>query len=309
MTRLLMVGLPRSGTTWLAQTLASAPGVRYVHEPDNAGLTPFAHLAHAGLPPFPYLRAADTAPPDYELLWSLVFRGSSIPDPHPLAVSPRTPRRLRIALARRAARAAVKQPAYDGPVLAKTVRAFLASEWLAHRFDPAVIVVWRHPVNLTAGWRDQGWTTAEAARRAVAVEERFAATGAWPPPAEEGAEATTWAICALSVLLLEQADRHASWVVSSHEQACVDPARHLLGLLEGLRLEGDAAVAETLADLNRPGSGFETKRLTAEEPSRWRKRLSAEEAATAWAVVDRFATESPVAARHWAAAPVGDRDA
>src|SRR5438309_11762976 len=49
--RVLIVGAPRSGTTWVGHALERAPGVIYVHEPDNDSLHPLAifgvrHVGH-----------------------------------------------------------------------------------------------------------------------------------------------------------------------------------------------------------------------------------------------------------------------
>ena len=43
--RILVAGLPRSGTTWVAEVLGRTAGARYLHEPDNHLVRPDAWWA------------------------------------------------------------------------------------------------------------------------------------------------------------------------------------------------------------------------------------------------------------------------
>src|SRR3954447_17188165 len=77
--RVLLVGLPRSGTTWTTATLKRTEGVVDIQEPDNHAHTPCAMRAKRGLGTFPYLEAGDEAPA-YERLWQLAFEGAPRPE-------------------------------------------------------------------------------------------------------------------------------------------------------------------------------------------------------------------------------------
>src|SRR5579871_6288613 len=71
--RLLIVGVERSGTTWVAKTVAEAMGAAYVHEPDSPGASPGAnHARQFGR--YPIVRIGDDVPL-YEEDWDLAFRG------------------------------------------------------------------------------------------------------------------------------------------------------------------------------------------------------------------------------------------
>ena len=54
--RVLVAGLPRSGTTWVGEVLGRTAGARYLHEPDNHLVRPDAWLAKRRLGPYPELR-------------------------------------------------------------------------------------------------------------------------------------------------------------------------------------------------------------------------------------------------------------
>src|SRR5439155_939180 len=83
--RVLVAGLPRSGTTWVGEVLGRCAGTRYLHEPDNHLLRPEAWWAKRALGPYPELRPGtdvDSAGAgDYERLWALAFPRGARPSP------------------------------------------------------------------------------------------------------------------------------------------------------------------------------------------------------------------------------------
>src|SRR3954470_8181444 len=73
--RILVVGTPRSGTSWVGQALAAAQGAREVGEPDNEDNFPYAIKAKAGLGRFPVVPAGSRGPPASAALWEGAFAG------------------------------------------------------------------------------------------------------------------------------------------------------------------------------------------------------------------------------------------
>jgi hypothetical protein len=305
MRRVLVVGQFRSGTTWLSHVVG-APPVRYIHEPDNFRDDRFAWAATLGLGFMPSLEVGDEAPA-YRRLWQLAFAGGW-PDLRRLRMLRRAsesryvPRPLRIKLALAAARLATEAASPPPTVLVKTVFAGLSTEWLAHEFDPAMVIVWRHPLNIVPAWIERGYP-AEALNALKALRTRFERTEVWPPPAGESLESTTWAACAIGVILLEAASRHPDWLVISHEELCVDPLVAFRSVFAGLGLPEPADLAGRLAETDRPGTGYEIHRETAMQPLRWRHRLSPADQETILNAVRRFEETSPVAASAWSQSP------
>lgn len=84
MTRpVLVVGLPRSGTTWVARVLGTAPGAVVVEEPDNEKTSPAAVAAKRRLGRFPVLdvgggagRVPGTSLQRYAALWAWALAGA-----------------------------------------------------------------------------------------------------------------------------------------------------------------------------------------------------------------------------------------
>ncbi|MFV9644341.1 MAG: sulfotransferase [Desulfobacterales bacterium] len=74
----LIVGIPRSGTTWVAKVLSSSPGCHYIHEPDNEKSYALAYSMKSTLHRYPYVCEGSSANSYYEL-WKSAFEGKVLP--------------------------------------------------------------------------------------------------------------------------------------------------------------------------------------------------------------------------------------
>ena len=306
MRRVMVLGLPRSGTTWAARVLAAAPGVTYVNEPDNAEVDRYAAIA------FGDVRAALLEPatmtPRYRRLFDVAFRGGWTPGrtsgtARRLAAMAPPRSRLEAALFDVAARAAARRPPATDVVLVKSVAAHLAADWFVDEMHARLVVVWRHPLNVIAAWLDRGWRGAAMARRSPTLTARFTGTAAWPPPEGDGVDATAWGLCAQQVWLFEAAARIDGTVVLHHEATCLDPAARFRAAFTALDLDWVPAADAALTAHSGRGAGYDPVRIAEDEPRRWAARLGATDVDAANAVIERFATTSPEAAAYWAASP------
>ncbi|MEY2447900.1 MAG: hypothetical protein QOH79_1376 [Acidimicrobiaceae bacterium] len=307
--RVALLGLPRCGTTWSANLLSAHPAVSLVNEPDNRTFDVLGWLGTGRLGVVPCLSPGDRAS-EYRTMWRIAFAGGW-PEAGTLgratralrrtATNDAVPHRLRVAALLAAGRlAAQRRPA--GPlVLVKSVRAEFAVDWLVREFDPAVLVVWRHPLNVVSSWIQKDWQGSHL-NDLPPVRDRFSGTGAWPPPSG-GAAAAAWTICANLTILLESVERLPGALVVNHERNTQDPENAAATILSWLGLDWHEAVQEFIAENDRPGEGWDIQRRMAEEPTRWRARLSPEDAREVLAVVERFQSESAVAAAAWPACP------
>lgn len=147
---ILVTGAPRSGTTWVGQMLARAPGVGYIHEPFNlttdAGIAgrPFSHF-------FQYVTAKSEAPYAPHLERTLRFSYDlrrQLPTMRSARAVGRTGRdlvdftRWRVSSAR---------PLVKDPI------AIFSAGWLADRFEMDVVVTIRHPAAFVASFKRLGW--------------------------------------------------------------------------------------------------------------------------------------------------------
>jgi hypothetical protein len=304
---LLVAGAPRTGTTWIAQVLSRAEGVAWINEPDNEWPNTYALKAKRSLGRFPALGEGDPAPRQYEELWrrslaglrqgryqeamawKLDQREQTMRDlwramcdharPH---LSPRL--RLLVWMARPPSR-----PDRAERVMVKSVHAPLALEWIYARLQPRMLVVQRHPLNVVASWLELGWGGC-ALETNPTVRRRFA--GRWELP-ELGPDASptqrlAWEAGLFTSALEDALARHPEWIGASHEQLCVDPSSGFRSLFARLDYPWSARVEAYLAEANSPGEGWSTQRVAAEQPERWRERLTRDQVEEIWSVLSRI---------------------
>ena len=301
MTRVLLAGLPRSGTSWTGRVVGRADGATFVHEPDGEH-EPFAIRAKRGYGRHIVLDP-DTAAPEYERLWSGAFAGGD-----------RTPNlRARVAerlfetasLQERSAarrgesvsmrmRAALALAVPPGPVpearhvVVKSVHCALSIEWIVQRFSPTVLVVERDPRNVMASWMDLGMGGDRRENEVLArvASERWGLEA--PPSDAPKLVQRTFVFGVLATALREAAQRNPTWIVASHDDLCRDPEPKFAALLERLGLEYGEAAHEYVVGSDRAGEGFRTQRRTRDQPEKWRERLTPEDAAAIEQELDRF---------------------
>jgi hypothetical protein len=301
----LVIGPPRSGTTWVEEVLGSTGDACTIHEPDNETINPFALRAKSRLGRFPVLGADDEAPPDFLELWERAFAGlvhggsarwlaakmllkTASGDLGP--AFDRQGRRMSPRL--RLARGLAAPPSVRhgrAHVIVKSVHGPLAVEWIVRHCRPQVVVLRRNPFSIVASHVDLGWHDA-CLDRDPAVRRRLIAR-AWGPPLEPGASRLSrlaWQIGLFTAALDEAASRNPDWHVVSHEELCRDPEGGFRALCADLGLTWSDSASAFLAGSNRPGQGLTTRRVAAEQPDRWRRRLSPEQLDEVAEVLSRF---------------------
>lgn len=306
--RVLVAGIPRSGTTWVGRVLGQAGGARYVHEPDNHLVRPEAWWAKRELGSYPCLVPGQAAP-DYERLFRVAFAGGARPSllyTWARALHRYVPRRELQALlepgespgvgSRRLARdvAVPRSPSHGSDhVVVKSIFCARSLEWLAERFEPAVVVVERHPFSVIGSWAELGWSAFLDADP-VAVAECRAAFGVDAPRiGSSWVDRAAWHFGFLSARLGRSRARHPNWQVVAHETLCADPEAGFEELCDRLGLPFGARARRFLLASNRPGKGYSTNRVWAEQLGGAR-RLSPTEQERVSEILSQFAARPPV---------------
>jgi hypothetical protein len=307
--RVALLGVPRSGTTWLANVLSAHPSVRLVNEPENRLLDVLGWLGTGRLGVVPALAPGDSAR-EYRTMWAVALAGGWPEEGagarasallRRVAVREALPRRVRGLALRGAGELAARHRQAVPVVLVKSVRTGFTLDWVAAEFDPSLLVVWRHPLNVVSSWLHQEWGTSRL-NEPLQLRERFADTALWPPPTDHVA-ATAWTVCAHLTILLESVARHPEALVVNHEHTALDPERATGAVLDWIGLDTTAAVSTFIAENDRPGEGFAIQRRAHAEPAVWRARLDGDDQREVATMVDRFENESAVAARWWPTSP------
>jgi hypothetical protein len=292
--RILVIGPPRSGTTWVEQVLGRSASARIVHEPDNETCNPFALRAKTSLGRFPVLGSGDTAPVAYHHLWSRAFEGigraatarwltakallrTADADLDAAFDQGRSRFSARLRLVSALATlppAPLPDRPDDPPVLVKSVHASLAAEWIAERWRPRVVVVLRNPLNVVASHVALGWGPSGLDYPFL---HRGLARLPWVPAVQSASAPLSrlaWQIGVFCGVLEAALQRNPGWLVVSHEDLCQDPAGGFKNLCAGLGLPWSEEAADFLAASDRPGKGLETRRVASEQPTNWTRHLT-----------------------------------
>jgi len=294
--RVLIVGAPRSGTTWVASVLSQVSGARLVHEPDNDLRDPFALRAKAGLGRYPVLAAGDKAR-EYERLWESAFTLGL------RALSPRDSMArgiLHVTHANWADRivagdtgppARALKAVFDtlaiprsrgGPHadmhMVKSVHSAFALDFIASRWQPTVVVVFRDPLNAIASWLELGFKPRHFEADSRVRRQVIDRLGLPLPRGDDHLTGVAYTYLVLSASLRAAVAANRGWYPVVHEDLCADPSTGFAKLLAELGLPFSAPVGERIRSSDRPGSGYQTNRVASLQAGRWRQRLSARQA-------------------------------
>ena len=305
--RLVLVGAARSGTSWLGHALGRARGVRFYYEPDNVDADPSKDTAagRRGFGPYPVIDS-DRDAGQFAPLWDLVFSGR-LPFAlrerrrlRPAAqVALRLPRSLRDPLVRAAASLSARRPGRAQSVVVKTIYATFSLEWLVARYRPQVIAMQRNPLNVVSSWRELHIPLFDLATRPILRARYIEPLGIEPPGGSAPEVARiAWHVGLLTHVIAEALDRHPEWIFVTHEDLCADPATTIRGVAEQVGLAWSDDIDRFLNNNNRHGEGLAPVRIAAEEPTKWRQRLTDVEVAQIEAVLEKFPT------RGWVRPPV-----
>lgn len=314
--RVLVVGHPRSATTWVGEVLGATAGAGFVPEPDHPRLAPFAIRAMAGQGSFPVLGADDSGSPALNRLWDAAFgaelvrhrrgtprlafeivRATSDGDLD-LMRSPagRVVPRLRVA-------GALSVPMHvRGPVehhVVKSVWAPLMIEWIVARWSPAVVICFRHPLDVVASFVEMGLVrrTGQDLLARMSPAARSCGRDTFGVPEPEGDDPVPYVAWQVGVVMsaLDLARRrNPAFHVVEHDDLCTDPIGRFRELVDAIGLRWAPETEARVAHSDQPGTGYETKRVARAQKDRWRARLDPAEIAAARAVLGRF----PIATRY-----------
>jgi hypothetical protein len=271
----LIVGLARSGTTWVGQALSGAEGTAYLDEPDNHYRWPWAYRAKASLSgrAYPCL-SIGAAAPDYEALWQSAFEIEGGGGDRDVRAGQRTvarwlqrgllPPRLRRGPARvrsdyagqgrpprLAAAACLALPevpeAGAGDLVVKSVYAARSVGWVAAQLPVRVLVLRRDLRSVVASWKAAGWLDDPDEdfldELGPGGGEALAADMGVPLPSAALTQIgrVTWLLACMASELRTAAERHPGWSVASYEDLVADAGRLLPALADELGVGWSAA--------------------------------------------------------------------
>ena len=280
---ILLVGVPRSGSSWMAKVLAQSADSVLVREPDNERRNLRAYRAKRKWHRMPYL-SANASVPAMERFWQRVFCDALIPKnaisrwiQHCMSqttfVLSRRHIRWKIIAAKR------KDLETHRHRIVKSVHAGLSLAYLQQHFDPQIVLIFRHPANVISSYLRLNLPDADRA-----VYRQAALTQEYLLPYWERIESTRQPLARMGMQIAifyavweQQLRQNPSWLTVTHENLCLDPLKEYRNLFANLALEWSERVENYLHEHNRRGTGYETRRIAADEIHKWKRELTAEQ--------------------------------
>ena len=251
--RVVVSGLPRSGTSWIAKSLSLAPGVAYYFEPDSV-------LSE-----------------DYWNVYLASGASHSVLEQHlDDAFSGRV--HTGYVIAEQGIREMLNVMRAD-TVLVKWVKLVLCLDWVAERFpDMTIVQTIRHPVPVALSWRQRDWSPGDQLKGLLSQPALM--EGPLRQYADIMQQAETfwhqmgafWG--AISLLQLRQ--HRPGWVLREHEWYCMDPVERVRGLVNQVGLQWTDEMSNFISGENRraKGPGYGHNRDPRTEVHKWEKHIS-----------------------------------
>ncbi len=292
---IVIVGLPRSGTTWTLRALGSAADTDRILEPDNEDKYPASIHAKRAVGRYPVLQPGDEAGA-YRRLWEWILGGAHedrrsrlarriLGPGHSDRIHEGRPDPVTWLAAMVAREPRPHAPGHDHVphrLVVKSIHAQLATEWLAAEFDVEMLLLLRHPANVLASWMELNLKDARNSTLENRPEIRSRYLEPWgvPLPGPDPIERMSWRIGLLVAAIEDARSRHPEWHLRTHEQLCIDPPAEFRRLYADLGLDWGEPSEAFLSGHNTPGSGFAVNRVASELSDSWQRRLDDEQLAT-----------------------------
>jgi len=307
--RVAIMGIPRSGSTWLHQTLSHTAGVSSVREPDNTDHFPAALRALRGIGIHP-LVASDDECQQLRRCFDAAFGSPVRWSKSRASIGKRLMRPYGGALRRvmvdtapvkiplRLRTAALISPPGSSPQqtptrLVKTVHMALSMEWFIKNYAPTIVVTRRNPLDVLASWISLDinpvgieWTRLCRPEISEWLDQR--GLPQQPNVHRESLTAMAWVIGVLMSGIAEAIVDHPEIVIADHEILCRDPVGEMRHVARQLGLIWTPEAEEFLHSRNRPGAGYDVRRVAAKVPGSWREKLDPDVVATARAMFVQF---------------------
>ncbi len=328
---ILIVGLPRSGTTWFGEVLSSAHNTHYVFEPDNEALSPVAWLCKRDIHRYPYLTLSDTAV-DYQQMWRAVIGGNrwswyanvalgllirrtkSHDKELEAYIGEKTGLRYIDKNMHRVGGGTRQQPylvekhsfvefltrKFLGignlsqtrqQVILKSVHAPLSLDWFSAHFPAKVVLVLRNPFSIYASYKrlhlPDGFRNLffqPAFQRDLHLYIPHLGQTTFTPNPED---LMAFQIMLIYKVIESQIAKHPEWMLVSHDRLCVSPHKDYRAIFDELGLKWSETTDKKIDELNKPGKGFDPKRISQDQPHKWKTELTLceQETITRWSTI------------------------
>lgn len=251
---LLIMSLPRGGSSWVGSILGNASNAMYLREPVNQSF-----LASGGTTTV-FDVDLDSPPEDYARFTERAFKGIPV---FPSGVV-QSPKQWSLASRR-------------GKVLVIKEVNPLALPWMLEKYRPRVIYLIRHPAAVASSYWSQGWCNAE--EKLSQLSARFMNDPFMPWYETINSASGFWQAHGVfqgAVLRVvdEALSHYKDCRIERYEDICIDPEAKFLELLEFAGLSIDDSIRSRIADSTSgdeqgKSNAYSTRRQSREMTRAW----------------------------------------
>jgi len=275
--------------------LGHAEDAVYVDEPDLVEAPNTGDVGKHGFGPYPVIASGERSlrAMRFATLWDLAFADVA-PQQHTSLVAVGrallpVPAAIRDPLTSGAARLIARARRARRHIVAKSVVGEFCLEWLVARYQPKMVLIQRHPLNVVSSWLTLPEPLYNLPENKV-VRERVVEPFGFPaaPSRDSHLAQVAWCVGLLTATLHLASRRHEDWPVITHEEMCDEPVERFRSLAGDLGLGWSAISDAAVQGSQRPGTGRVTNRIASELPEKWRKVLSADDVSVVLKVLEGF---------------------
>ena len=292
---ILISGIPRSGTTWVAEVLSYPENVKYIHEPDNERRAFLAHYFKQGLARFPYLRFHDNHNGYYKL-----FRGAFHDNYSSIySFTNRFMRRLNAANIKvieedhriygknkegrlpsayyylyKLLPKDLKKPKEKDLRVVKSVHHILALPFLIKNFNLHHLVVIRNPLNVFSSYKLLN--NKDAVRNIHSNQRLIKDFNLTVPEFNDRYERAGLQI-SMFYYMIERYVKEYDMCLVRYESILDNPVQYFQRIYNQFGLAWNDGVREFIESKNKKGSGYTTNRIFSEQKEVWKNRLKSDE--------------------------------
>ena len=290
---IILFGIPRSGTTWLAKILIAGGELNSIHEPDNERHTYSAYYYKRGLSRFPYI-GAEVGNDDYKKLFfnalnkafinngtysnELLYKLARVDrDKIELDFSNLGHNRIRKYYPEMQLYPLLPKQVKKGKRrVVKSVHAVLSADYIIENLDVNPVVIIRHPAGVVSShlYLENLDIDRKIYQNHKLMIDIFGSNipdfSALDTKESLGGFQTAIFYEVIHQLLI----KFPNIQLVQYEELATDPEKVSKELYKNLNLSWNSQVSKFLSDTNKIGEGYETNRVASEQINIWKKRLT-----------------------------------
>lgn len=306
---ILVTGIPRSGTSWIAKVLGYSNEVKFYYEPDNEHNSLLGYIHKQHLHRFPYIRANEGKNGLYTILKSTIsdrylydYSKLSLAIKKLLNInldtseletkkkcnhldsikngsSFRTPvHKIRVKTAQilyNYFQLFENHNKYKKLPLVKSVHCLLALPYIKSIFKAEFVIILRHPASIISSHLR---LKNPDIYRNIFIQKKLVEDYFYPfidkiNALKDPLEKAGAQVAAFYYIIACQMKENSDWITVKHEDFCFQPEQEFKNLYNRLNLNWSDEIYDKIKNLNKDGRGYSTSRVARQQVNKWKGEL------------------------------------